>query len=308
MSPTLLHLLKKIFFAYLSIWVLCVSDMFGGVIDENAFTAPIHVELSQAPPPLWQPAQPAGAQHLALGRLLAKAGKTNEALAEYAKAVDSDNAPTRASAMAGSEELLTWQSRLQDWIQDRLALIWIAGFNIVIAIVLFFLAERLASCIGYLVRISRRKNSPPRLEIEPLSYWPSTEKPYTHFREIANFVRERMSKQYLLKQKIKISQEATVLPTIVLETSLRAWEAPLSLVSEKAWPIFIVLLRKINPVDYTLEGSLSLQNNYHVILRLLKRERTAQTWECSFAQGNLTNGLKDLAHAVLTWIVGESQK
>src|SRR5437870_1605862 len=204
--------------------VLCVSDMFGGVIDENAFTAPIHVELSQAPPPLWQPAQPAGAQHLALGRLLAKAGKTNEALAEYAKAVDSDNAPTRASAMAGSEELLTWQSRLQDWIQDRLALIWIAGFNIVIAIVLFFLAERLASCIGYLVRISRRKNSPPRLEIEPLSYWPSTEKPYTHFREIANFVRERMSKQYLLKQKIKISQEATVLPTIDLETALRACE------------------------------------------------------------------------------------
>jgi len=239
----------------------------------------------------------------------ADAGRTSEALAEYAKAADSDYTSTRAAALVGSKELLGWRNRLGDWIGDRLALIWIVVFNVAIAAALFFLGAKLASGIGYLRRIFRGKMTTQRLDIQPLSYWPSSEKSYTHFREIVNWTRELMNEQYLLKQRAKISQESTILPTIVFDTSLRDWEVPLSLVSDKAWPVLLALFRKVNPTDYTLEGSLSLHDDtYHSVLRLLKRGETAQIWERPIAKGNLTNGLKDLAHAVLTWIVRQGRK
>lgn len=278
------------------------------MIDENPFATPIQLELLRPPPPFSPPTQSAGVQHLELARMQANAGRTNEALAEYAKAADSDNTSTRAAALTGSKELLVWQNRLGDWVLERLALLPIVAFNIALAVVLFFLLGKLASVIGYFRRICRRETTTRRLEIQPLSYWPSSEKSYTHFREIVNWTRELMNEYYLLKQRANIWQESTTLPTI-LDTSFREWEVPLSLVSDKAWPILVSLIRKVDPADYTLEGSISRHDeNYHVVLRLLKRCETAQIWERPIAKGNLTNGLKDLAHAVLTWIVRQGQK
>jgi len=286
-----------------------VSGTWGDVIDENAFTAPIHLELSQSPAPFSQHAQRAGAQHLELAHMHADAGRTSEALAEYAKAADSDDPSIRAAALAGSKDLLSWQTRLGDWAVDQLVLLGLVGFNIALIVALFVLGRKLALGVGFLRRICRHKDVTRRLEIEPLSYWPSSEKTYTHFREIVNWTRALMNEQYLLKQRAKISQESTILPTIVFETSLRDWEVPLSLVSEKAWPVLLSLFRLVNPADYVLEGSLSSHDgNYHVVLRLLRASETAQIWERPIAKGDLTNGLKDLAHAVLTWIVKQGPK
>lgn len=301
-------LLKNILLFCVLICVLCVLNTRGDVIDESAFTAPIHLELSLLSPPTPQVVQPYGAQHLDLARLYEGVGRTSDALAEYAKAADSPDVSVRTAALAGSKKLLRRQNLLWDWIMDRLALPLIALFNICVAIVLFFAGVKVASVIGYLARSFQHKTRGLRLEVEPLSVWPATEKSYTHFREIVNWTRELMNEQYLLKQRLKISQERTILPTIVFETTLRVWEAPLSLVSDKAWPILLSLIRKVNPADYMLEGSLSLHTDYHIILRLLKSGATVQIWERLIPVGNLTNGLKDLAHAVLTWIISQGPR
>jgi hypothetical protein len=299
--------LKKLLVASLLICAVRVSDTCGSVIDENAFTAPIHLELSPFPLPFSQPVQPAGAQHLELARMHESAGRTTEALAEYAKAADSDNAPTRGKALAESEKLLGWRNRLEDWAWERLDFIRVVVFNLAIALVLFLLGGKLASLVGYLVRICRPTTGPPRLEIEPLSYWP-TERSYTHFREIVIWARAQMSEQDRLKRQLNITQEETILPTI-LNTLVSAWEVPFSLVSDKAWPVLLALYRKVNPPDYTLEGSLSFHDeNYHVVFRLEKKGETSQIWERPIAKGNLTNGLKALAHEILAWIVKRGSK
>jgi hypothetical protein len=299
---------KAVLLSCLLICVPGVLTTWGEVIDGSAFTAPIHLELSLFPSPAPQNLQPAGAQHLDLARLHESVGRTSDALAEYAKATDSTDVSVRSAALAGSKKLLSRPNRFRDWIMDRLALPLIAVFNIFVAILLFFAGVKVASAIGYLVRLCRRKTRPLRLEVEPLSVWPSTEKAYAHFREIMNWTRELINEQYLLKQELQISQESTILPTIVFETTIRAWEAPLALVSDKAWPILVSLARKVNPADYILEGSLSLHQDYHIILRLLKGGTTVQIWDRSIPVGDLIKGLKDLAHAILTWIVSQGTR
>ena len=120
------------------------------------------------------------------------------------------------------------------------------------------------------------------------------------------YIREEMNRHFSLAKQVNSAQEETVLPTVFSHSILDELEVPMSIVSEKSWPFFAWFIRKINPPDLTLEGSLSSDDEtYHVILRLIRKSETQETWDRAIPKTNLSEGLKDLAYSVLIWFTNK---
>jgi len=303
---------RKQILASVLVFAFCLPSGFSETIAENPFTPQIRLQLS----PYSLPCAPLtgttvasqirSAEHLQLARTYADANRIEAAVAEYAKIVDSDDAKMRATALAETKSLLDLRHRGSTWIGERFTLganFVLAGLGLLLLALLIWLAAKL---FGVVVRIFRCCARIRRLEIQPLTVWPLTQSPNTHFRAVMRYVREEMNRHFSLAKQVNSAQEETVLPTVFSHSILDELEVPMSIVSEKSWPFFAWFIRKINPPDLTLEGSLSSDDEtYHVILRLIRKSETQETWDRAIPKTNLSEGLKDLAYSVLIWFTNK---
>ena len=307
--------MRKQILSGILVLALSVPSVFPQTVPKNPFTSQIHLELSPDSSlgvPLAAAATPSqirGAEHLQLARIYVDADRIDAALAEYAKIADSEDAQMRATALADTKSLLGLRNRGITWIRERFTL----GANLIVAgLGLFFLSLLiwlLAKLAGLVTRLCRHCSPTRRLEIQAFTYWPSSQSPYTHFREIMRFVREEMNEHFSLAKQVNSAQEETVLPTIFSNAILDELEMPMSIISDKSWPLFAWFIRQINPPDFTLEGSLTSDDEaYHVIVKLVRDSETQETWDRAMPKTKLSEGLKDLAYSVLIWFTNKGRQ
>jgi hypothetical protein len=297
------------------VFALCLPSGFSETIAKNPFTSELRLELSPCSLPCARPAgttvasQTRSAEHLQLARIYADANRIEAAVAEYAKIMDSDDAKMRATALAETKSVLGLRHRSFTWISGRFTMaanFVLAGFGLFLLVLLIWL---LAKLVRFVVRLLRYCARIRRLEIQPLTCWPPSQTPNTHFREIMRYVRDEMNRHFSLAKQVNSAQEETVLPSVFSHSILDELEVPMSIVSEKGWPFFAWFVRQINPPDLTLEGSLSSDDaTFHVIVRLVRNSETQEMWDRAIPKTELSEGLKDLAYSVLIWFTSKGRQ
>ncbi|MEY2502894.1 MAG: hypothetical protein QOI07_3228 [Verrucomicrobiota bacterium] len=278
--------------------------------EPEPFSSPVPFELALTASPSFAPFDPGAAEsravaHLKLARQYAQLHHVTEAMTEYGKAIEGGGSQTRAYALAESEKTLTESDRIQAWVRekaksavDTLVTTTVTAFGMTLGLMISVLP---IAWWGARRRRGRRQGG-IYLRVEPLQRWPG-DSPYSHFAEIMSRAAEEMREYEQLNRRIATGTTKTVASTFINQAVLKDWQAPVSTLSEKIWPVFAWLIERFDRPDYTLAGSISFEGfAYDVLLRLSTDSESMQTWRRTLPAANLADGLANLGYSILVWI------
>jgi len=241
--------------------------------------------------------------NLAFARLLAKAGKTDDALKAYSKALESQDPKIRAAALVDIEKLLSRRNPFVSWLIGQMNVLGKVILPVLLAVILVVLMWIFARIVRSIARWVTSRRGASTIEVRPFSFSPSLTSNYDHFREILVVMRERLLYQSSLCQRVNMLQPETVLPTIRSSAFVAQLESPMSTVAPKVWPVLSWFLCSLSPPRFTVEGSVSVDDKvYNVVVKLLQDSRLKKALERNIQKSELAEGLKDMAYEVLVSI------
>ncbi len=237
--------------------------------------------------------------YLSLARLFADAGKTDDALKAYDKAMESHDPKIRAAALAEARVLLSERNRFRSWLIAQVKAMG-KGTLLIISVVLLWIIASLVGTVVYWIKCACHMG---RIDVQPFGFSPSSNSTYDHFREVLAVMREKIQRQQYLTQHIAVLQAATVVPTIQSGVFIERLEAPIAAVAPTASVVLSWLLRTVNRPRFTIEGSVSIDDRtYNVVVNLLRGSGVKRTWERNMEKSQLVEGLKDIAYEILVSI------
>lgn len=241
--------------------------------------------------------------NLALARLFGKAGRIDDALKAYNKALESQDPKIRAAALADIEKLLSRPNPFVSWLIDQMKVLGKVLLPVLLAVILVVLMWIFTQIVRLIARRVTSRRGASAIEVRPFSFSPSSTSTYDHFREILIVLSERLLYQSSLRQRANMLQAATVLPTIRSSAFVAQLESPMSAVAPKTWAVLSWFFRSLNPPRFTVEGSVSVDDKvYNVVIKLLQDSRLKKALERNIQKSELAEGLKDMAYEVLVSI------